>query len=109
MTTAFDQGDSDNPFDASYEEYVRVFGEGAGTPANDPFGASGDVDDSEADTADDPEVTQASAQDGDFAAQHESEAPWSNASATSGNDPFATSAQETGESAFAGVESANWG
>lgn len=105
MSTAFDQGDSDNPFDASYEEYVRVFGEGEGTPASDPFGASGDTEDAEAETPDDPEVTQASAQSADFVAQGGVEAPWSNVAATTENDPFATTEGDTAPEGEAGDSS----
>lgn len=90
MSTAFDYGDdaSDNPFDASYEEYVRTVE--ADERARLRL-AQSDEDES-ADVPDDPEVTLASTETADFsspAVGEGVEAPWSNLGETTEGDPFA--------------------
>lgn len=95
MSAAFEQSEGDNPFDASYEEYVRAFGHARTTSANDPFAPDDDSDDEVEETPDDPEVTQASAKSADF---DQNDAPWGSLSATQENDPFASvSASEAEE------------
>lgn len=91
MSTAFDHSDSDNPFDASYEEYIRSVGADDATPALD--GDQGEVDEPD----DDPEVTQASAKTADFSSAGVGdgvEASWSNLAETTEGDPFAAPSEE---------------
>lgn len=92
MSTAFDHSGGDNPFDASYEEYMRTVGaEDVAPAAPIPFGARGSQDVDELD--DDPEVTQASAETADFSSPGVGdgvEAPWSNLAETTEGDPFAS-------------------
>lgn len=89
MSSAFEHEEQDNPFDASYEEYTRTFRVEEG----DPF-ASKAASDSQAETVDDPEVTQASTGNvSDFAARaagDDDDASWSNRVAYGPNDPFDT-------------------
>lgn len=83
MSTAYGQRDNDNPFDASYEEYVRT------VELNEPDQAEPFVSirgDEDTDDADDPEVTQASAGETPGAGV---EAPWSTLAETTEGDPFA--------------------
>lgn len=91
MSTAFDHSDSDNPFGASYEEYIRSVGADDATPVLD--GDQGEVDEPD----DDPEVTQASAKTADFSSAGVGdgvEASWSNLAETTEGDPFATLSEE---------------
>lgn len=89
MSCAFEQDSQGDPFNASYEEYVRTF-QNDRPVYQDPF-ANPDADEV---VEDDPEVTQASTNNvSAFAARdagEDDDASWSGVTASRGNDPFAT-------------------
>lgn len=93
MSTAFGHSDSDNPFDASHEEYIRSVEADAATLAPAFDGNQGEIDEPD----DDPEVTQASAKTADFSSAGVGdgvEASWSNLAETTEGDPFVTPSEE---------------
>lgn len=84
MSATYGQDERDNPFDASYEEYVRAVEEQSAVPEGNSFVPT--RGDEGTDDPDDPEVTQASAGSPSEAGV---EAPWSNLAETTEGDPFA--------------------
>lgn len=97
MSATYGQDERDNPFDASYEEYVRTVEEReAASEGNSFVPTRGDEG---TDDPDDPEVTQASAgtQSGKGV-----EASWSDLAETTEGDPFAAPEDGSADSASEG-------
>lgn len=94
MSTAFDHGDdaSDNPFDSSYEEYIRTV-EAKGADDPEPTQATGAESADDSNTPEDTEDASDSSYLGNGV-----KAPWSNLAETTEGDPFANPDEEAPES-----------